>query len=86
VRFEYDPAKEAINLQRHRVSLRLAERFDWVMGRIQPARTTKGETRWKILDFVDGTLYAAIFATRGEAVRIISVRHASRKERREYVA
>jgi uncharacterized DUF497 family protein len=84
VHIEFDPAKDAINQRQHGLSLALAERFDWSTARFQPARTVGGETRWQVFAPVDGTLFAAIYTLRGTTVRIISLRHASRKERRRY--
>lgn len=84
MRIAFDPAKDAINQQRHGVSLGLAARFDWSTAQYQPARTVGGETRWQVFAPVDGTLFAATYTLRGITMRIISLRHASRKERRAY--
>ena len=81
---EFDPLKDAANLAKHGVSLGVAELFDWEHEPVQPAKTVGGEPRWKILATVDGTLFAAIFTVRGAVARIISVRQASRTERRHY--
>ncbi len=40
--------------------------------------------RWQILAMVDDVLYSGVFTLRGAVAWMISVRHASRKERREY--
>jgi uncharacterized protein len=84
LRIEFNPAKDVINQRKHGVSLALAERFDWNAAGFQPARTVAGEHREKALSYVDGKLYAAIYTRRGRVFWIISVRRASRKERREY--
>lgn len=81
---DWDPAKDAINRRVHGLSLEFAERFDWVTEPIAPARTVRGEPREKILARVDGVVYAAIFVIRNQRPRVISLRHASRKERRDY--
>lgn len=84
MRIGFSPAKEAINLTKHGLSLGVAERFDWLTGHVQPARTVDGEARWKLLVRYDGRVYAAIFTRREDVAWIISLRPASRKERREY--
>ena len=84
MRIAFNPAKDAINLAKHGVSLALATQFDWLTGRAQPARTVAGESRWKMLVAHAGTVYAVIFTRRGDLFWIISLRRASRKERREY--
>jgi uncharacterized DUF497 family protein len=66
------------------VSLALAERFDWLTGQVASARTVDGELRWKMVTDLKGTVYAVIFTRRADLLWIISVRRASRKERREY--
>ena len=80
----FDPAKDAINRTKHGVSLGLAERFDWLAGQPAPARTVRGERRWKMVTNLEGIVYAVIFTRRADVLWIISVRRASRKERREY--
>ena len=80
----FDPAKDAINLAKHGVSLALAEQFDWLTGQPAPARTVSGEVRWKMVTTVNGIVYAVIFTRRDDVLWIISLRRASRKERREY--
>jgi uncharacterized protein len=84
VRIDFDPDKEALNQQTHGLSLRVAESFDWLTEPIGPARTVRGEPRSKIVAMVDGVVYAAIFVIRQQRPRVISLRHASRKERRDY--
>ena len=83
---EFDPAKDAANQAKHGVSLALAGEFDWDAVRVTPARTERGETRMKVLGDVGGAIFSAIVTTRGTAQRIISLRRANRKERREYAA
>jgi uncharacterized DUF497 family protein len=58
VQIAFNPAKDAINLAKHGVSLALAKQFDW------------------------GVVYAVIFSRRDDVYWIISLRHASRNERR----
>jgi uncharacterized DUF497 family protein len=80
----FDPKKDASNRTKHGVSLALAERFDWLTGQVAPARAVDGELRWKMVTDLKGIVYAVIFTRRADLLWIISVRRASRKERREY--
>ena len=78
----FNPAKDASNRAKHGLSLALAERFDWLTGRVPPARTVGAESRWKLIVLFEGIVYSAIFTRRGDVYWIISLRYASRKERR----
>jgi uncharacterized protein len=82
VQIAFNPAKDAINLAKHGVSLALAEQFDWLTGRVHPARTVGGEQRWKLIVLFEGVVYAVIFSRRDDVYWIISLRRASRNERR----
>jgi uncharacterized DUF497 family protein len=84
VRVGFDPAKEAKNLAKHGLSLTVADAFDWLTEPVVPAHTVRGEARWMILATVDGVVYAAIFIIRESRPWMISLRPASRKERRRY--
>jgi uncharacterized DUF497 family protein len=64
------------------LALALAKQFDWLTGRVQPARTVGGEQRWKSIVLFEGVVYAVIFSRRDDVYWIISLRHASRSERR----
>ena len=78
----FNPEKDAINRAKHGVSLALAKQFDWLTGRVQRARTVGGEQRWKLIVLFKGVVYAVIFTRRDDVYWIISLRHASRNERR----
>ena len=80
----FGPKKDAINLARHGISLALAKQFDWLTGLVQPAKTVGGEVRWKLIVRFEGIVYTAIFTRRADVLWIISLRPASRKERRDY--
>lgn len=82
MRIDFHPAKDAINRDKHGLSLGLAREFDWLAARIQPARTVDGEARWKAIVRLDDTVYVAIFTRRADVLWIISLRPASRTERR----
>jgi len=84
VRITFDPAKDASNRAKHGLSLADAARLDWFAGRVDVAHTVAGETRWRMIAPLDGLLVSMVFTRRATGVRAISLRRASRKERRLY--
>jgi|ERR1022692_1070127 uncharacterized DUF497 family protein len=93
-RFEWDPAKAAINLRKHAVSFDIAMRvFADPFALTEAVRIEGGEQRWQTLGIVEGHLLLLVAHTirdddEGgqpiEIIRIISARAADRKERRRY--
>jgi uncharacterized DUF497 family protein len=93
-RFEWDPAKAASNLSKHRVSFDTAIRaFADPFALSELDRIEDGEQRWQTTGMVEGFLLLLVAHTvreededgqTMEAIRIISARPASRKERRRY--
>ena len=83
---EFDPKKDAANLKKHGVSL---SDGDGVLN--DPLALTvedeaaEGERRFVTIGMnVFGSLMVVVHAPRGEGVRVISVRKADPKERRNY--
>lgn len=89
-RFEWDPAKAAINLRKHGVSFETATRvFADPFALFELDRIEDGEARWQAVGAVDG--FAVLLVAHSlrdrdgvEAIRIISARRANKKERRRY--
>ena len=94
IRFEWDPVKAAINLRKHGVSFDIA-----VLAFADPFalsgqdRIEDSEQRWQTLGIVAGHLLLLVAHTSRDdyednqpivVIRIISARHADRKERRRY--
>lgn len=83
--FEWDEAKRAINLAKHGLDFADVQRFDWNAANIgRDLRFDYGENRYTAYGRLDGDLVVVIFTLRARAVRIVSVRHANRKERVRY--
>lgn len=83
VAFEFDPEKDRANLAKHGVSLILgAVVLENLAGEIADDRRDYGELRLNAFGMVAGRLFVCTYTKRGDAVRIISVRRASRQERR----
>jgi uncharacterized DUF497 family protein len=85
--FEWDPRKAASNLAKHAVSFEEAATvFGDPLGRISSdPRHSTDEERFVILG-VSRTrrVLIVMFVDRGEAVRIVSARRATPRERRNY--
>jgi uncharacterized DUF497 family protein len=84
--FEWDEAKAANNLAKHKLSFWSA-RFvfaDPKMVVVDAARTADGESRCKAIGAYQGKLYAVVFVLRDGVCRLISARRTNAKEDRIY--
>ncbi len=89
-RFEWDPTKAASNFRKHGVSFQTAARvFADPYALVEQDRIESGEERWQTIGVVEGVLMLMVAHTVREqddieVIRIISARHANRRERRRY--
>jgi uncharacterized DUF497 family protein len=93
-RFEWDPAKAAINLRKHAISFDIALRvFADPFALTEQVRVEGNEQRWQTLGTVEGHLLVLVAhrirddeedGQPIEVIRIISARRADRKERQRY--
>jgi len=91
--FQWDAAKAANNLRKHRIDFETATQvfFDHFAIHRQD-RIENGEIRWQVIGMINGqTILLVIYTTivdkadeDTEIVRIISARKADRKERKDY--
>lgn len=83
---EVDPNKSASNERKHGIALgRFAEMdFETALSAVDVAHSTPDETRWTFVGRIDGRLFTGIVTYRGTEIRVISLRPASRKERKWY--
>ena len=85
--FEWNPQKAAANLAKHAVSFEdAATVFGDPLGRIMAdPRHSAEEQRLVLLGLSQSKhLLAVMYVNRGETLRIISARRATRRERRDY--
>ena len=85
--FEWDPSKAASNLEKHGVSFdEAATAFtDPLSSTIADPDHSEGEERFLLLGLsFRGRLVVVAHTDRGEAVRLISARLATRRERQDY--
>ena len=81
----FDATKDALNVKKHGISLALAEDFNFLTAVYEVDDSQHyGETRWKALGWLDTQLCSLTFTHRGEMIRAISLRKATRRERRLY--
>ena len=81
---DFDPAKEAINLSKHGISLARWIDLDMKVTFVDD-RHDYGEIRYRAYGFIDGIPYCLTFTDRNEKVRPISLRRAHMKEMRRHV-
>jgi len=78
--FEFDPVKSRSNDEKHGISFREAQALWHDERLLRIDARTEGEARYVFIGVIDGHHWSAVAAYRGEAVRLISVRRARRKE------
>ncbi len=86
MRFQFDPLKAATNLKKHGVSFADAESVFYdplALHRSDP--DAEGEERLLAIGLGSaGQLLVVVYTLRGDEIRLISARHATPKERRNY--
>ena len=81
----FDPVKDAVNQEKHGVSLALAEvLFDGPHISVADRRFDYGETRQIAFGFINNRLFVCVYADRDGGRRIISLRKANSREVRRY--
>jgi uncharacterized DUF497 family protein len=81
---EFDPAKDAVNLSKHNVSLALGAEMDLATAFVvEDIRGDHGERRFNALGLIAARVFAITFTYR-TAIRIISLRKANDREARRY--
>lgn len=81
----FDPEKNARNIVERGLSFERVADLDWATAVItEDDRRDYGEVRLRVMGRLDGRLHAAVVTPRGEDLRVISFRRASRREVRLY--
>ncbi len=85
MKYEHDPVKLAANVGKHQVWFSAADDFEWATAQIEvDSRKHYGETRFNAAGLIGRRLFVLTFTLRGNAVRIISLRKANRREVQRY--
>lgn len=80
---EFDPAKDAANVEKHSISLARAADLD-IIAVVERSPPAESERRFRLYGLIDDEAYCAIVTYREAAVRAISLRRANRMERKVY--
>ena len=82
---EYDAVKDRCNRDKHDLSLAQAGMMDWANALIRvDSRFDYNEVRYQALGLLAMRVHLAVFTIRDEALRMISLRRANRREERRY--
>ncbi|MBF0167130.1 MAG: BrnT family toxin [Alphaproteobacteria bacterium] len=85
MRIAFDPAKDAVNVVKHGVSLAEARKIEWeTLWAMPDRRRDYGEERIVGFAYVGLRLYSVVFTDRGDVRRIISLRKANGREIKRY--
>lgn len=84
----FDPAKDAVNREKHKLPLPLAIGFfaDSNHLIIPSIREIDGEEPFKVVGFVGEKLFTGVFVWRGDLPRFISVGRSNKGEERAHQA
>jgi uncharacterized protein len=81
----WDDDKAAANLAKHGVSFDRVFGFDWDTAQVGvDDREDYGELRMIALGFIGPVLHALVFTERGDDIRVISLRKATKREATAY--
>ena len=87
MKITFDPAKDAVNIAKHGVSMALASELDWGSAQLwQDMRMEYDEVRIIALALMKTRLFYVVFTDRGDYRRIISLRKANAREVKRYVS
>ena len=78
--FEFDPRKSAANLAKHGIDFVEAQRLWEDPDLLEIPARTEDEPRWLIVGRIDSRHWSAVVTSRGEVIRIISVRRSRHEE------
>ncbi len=81
--YEWDRAKNQANFAKHGVDFASMEEFDWDTARVAYDDAHE-EPRWVGQGFIKGVLYVVAFVERAPKLRIVSLRRANARERRNH--
>jgi uncharacterized DUF497 family protein len=89
MQIEFDPAKDVLNIKNHGLSLAAAEELEWdlLISHADDTRHDYYEQRMVGYAPIGADIYCVVFVEREDDVmRVISLREATKKEARNYVA
>jgi len=84
VKFEYDPIKSALNLQKHGIDFEEAQYLWRDVNALKIQAKSDTEERYALIATIKQKIWIAFYTYRSDSVRIISVRSARENEKRIY--
>ncbi len=81
MRIEFDPAKDAFNIEKHGISLARAADLE-LIAYVDDHRYD--EPRFRLYGYIDGLAYCAAGTRRNGRIRIINLRRAHAKEMKRH--
>jgi uncharacterized DUF497 family protein len=85
VKIDFDPAKNAINIAKHGMSLAEAKNIEWnTLWAFQDERADYGEVRMIGFAYIGQRLHCMVDTDRGDVRRIISLRKTNKREEKRY--
>lgn len=85
IEFEWDEQKRLSNLQKHGIDfIRACQIFDSFTVEFEDNRYDYGEDRYIAVGETSGQILTVVYTYRGDAIRLISARQATRYERNLY--
>jgi len=81
----FDQAKDEVNIRQRGISFEAAARFEFNTALIwKDARTEYGEARYCAIGHIGDRLHVLVFTPRDDAMRVISLRKANKREVKRY--
>lgn len=80
---EFDPAKDAANVEKHGVSLARTGELK-IISVTENSRPEESERRFRIYGLLDREPFCAVLTWRAGTARVISLRKANRMERKRH--
>ena len=84
MKFEWDENKSVANLSKHGIDFNAGKELWEDEDRIQIQTPSPIENRYILIGNIGDKIWAAVYTPRNNAIRIISVRRARKKEARIY--
>ncbi len=85
MKFEFDPAKSAVNLAKHGIDFISAQALWSDSDRLEIPARSLDESRAQVIGRIDGVVWSAFITLRDDRIRIISVRRARDDEKAAYL-
>lgn len=87
MRVTFDPAKNERNIAERGLAFELAQDLDWSTALIaEDTREDYSESRYQALGLIGAHLHMLVFTVRSEALHVISLRRANKRERTRYAS